>query len=209
MSATPSHIPAPVFCPASARQGPGRPREYDPDRALGAVLGVFKARGYEAASLEDLTAAAGLSRSSFYAAFGSKRGALLAALDLYLEAGETALDRAAAADPEAGPRDAIRRVVDTMFAADVHRAGCFVVDMSAELGARDIEAAGKINDSIARKARFLAGLAAPLVGEAAAEGRARAALALYLGAAAMRKAGAPVTDVDALKTEACRLLGVD
>ena len=42
-----------------------------------------------------------------------------------------------------------------------------------------------------------------------ADGRARAALALYLGAGAMRKAGAPVTDVDALRSEACRLLGVD
>lgn len=203
----PIHAPRPAFAPAALRQGPGRPREYSLDKVLGAILCVFKAQGYEAASVEDLTAAAGLSRSSFYAAFGSKRGALIAALDSYLEAGAASLEAAAVTQPSA--TEAVRAVVHEMFAADVARSGCFVVDMSAELGARDAEAAGMINDSIARKARFLADLATPLVGEAAAEGRARAALALYLGAGAMRKAGAPVTDVDALCSEACRLLGVD
>lgn len=192
---------------AISRTGPGRPREYDPDRVRAAILGVFKSHGYEAASVEDLTAAADLSRSSFYAAFGSKRGALICALGHYLAAGEAALETAASGD--SAPEARIRAVVASMFDADVARSGCFVVDMSAELGTRDVEAAGMINDSIARKARFLAGLCAPLVGEAKAEGRARAALALYLGAASMRKAGAPVTDVDALMAEACRLLGAD
>jgi AcrR family transcriptional regulator len=61
----------------------GRPREFDMDDALAAALSVFWRKGYEGASLTDLTNAMGISRPSLYAAFGNKEQLFRQALDLY------------------------------------------------------------------------------------------------------------------------------
>ena len=61
----------------------GRPREYDPEEALDAAMGVFWARGYAATSLTDLSEATGMNRPSLYAAFGDKRSVFLRALHRY------------------------------------------------------------------------------------------------------------------------------
>jgi AcrR family transcriptional regulator len=61
----------------------GRPREFDIDRALERAMDLFWRQGYEGTSLSDLTRELGLTRPSLYAAFGSKEGLFLKALDLY------------------------------------------------------------------------------------------------------------------------------
>lgn len=67
------------LCPAAK----GRPREFCVDEALAAALRVFWSKGYEGASLSDLTEAMGITRPSLYAAFGNKEALFRKALDLY------------------------------------------------------------------------------------------------------------------------------
>ena len=61
----------------------GRPREFCVDQALAAALRVFWRRGYEGASMAELTAEMGITKPSLYAAFGNKEALFKKALDLY------------------------------------------------------------------------------------------------------------------------------
>ena len=61
----------------------GRPRSFCTDNALDRATDVFWRKGYEGASLSDLTTAMGINPPSLYAAFGSKEGLFNAVLDRY------------------------------------------------------------------------------------------------------------------------------
>ena len=61
----------------------GRVRQFDADEALDRALEVFWARGYEGATLPELTKAMGIARPSLYAAFGNKEQLFHKALDRY------------------------------------------------------------------------------------------------------------------------------
>ena len=61
----------------------GRVRQFDADEALDRALEVFWARGYEGATLPELTRAMGINRPSLYAAFGNKEQLFRKALDRY------------------------------------------------------------------------------------------------------------------------------
>jgi AcrR family transcriptional regulator len=75
----------------------GRPRTFDADAALAAALRVFWARGYESASLTELTREMGISRPSLYSCFGNKEALFRKALDLYGREKLAHLERALAA----------------------------------------------------------------------------------------------------------------
>lgn len=64
---------------------PGRPRAFDADVALEKAMRVFWSRGYQGASLADLTEAMGINRPSLYAAFGNKEALFRKVLDRYGE----------------------------------------------------------------------------------------------------------------------------
>lgn len=68
---------------AIASAARGRPREFDVEKALASALSVFWSKGYEGASMADLTEAMGITKPSLYAAFGNKEALFTKALDLY------------------------------------------------------------------------------------------------------------------------------
>jgi AcrR family transcriptional regulator len=63
----------------------GRPTGFSTEKALEAAMRVFWQKGYEGASLTDLTRAMGINRSSMYAAFGDKEELFQKALKRYTD----------------------------------------------------------------------------------------------------------------------------
>jgi AcrR family transcriptional regulator len=61
----------------------GRTRQFDADQALDRALEVFWLRGYEGATLPELTRAMGINRPSLYATFGNKEQLFRKALERY------------------------------------------------------------------------------------------------------------------------------
>jgi AcrR family transcriptional regulator len=123
----------------------GRPRSFDIDRALDRALLVFWQKGYEGASLSDLTKAVGVNRPSLYAAFGDKEALFRKALDRYLN-GPAAYTQEALKEPTA------RAVVERLLrgAADLNTAprnpgGCLTVQGALVCG----EAADSIRQELA------------------------------------------------------------
>lgn len=72
----------------------GRPRTFDINRAIDQAMMVFWRKGFEGATLDDLTEAMGISRPSLYAAFGNKEALFLKSLDRYRESSASYLQRA-------------------------------------------------------------------------------------------------------------------
>jgi AcrR family transcriptional regulator len=112
----------------------GRPRSFDIDGALDRVLLVFWRKGFEGASLSDLTKAAGVNRPSLYAAFGDKKALFRKALERYLD-GPAAYSQEALKEPTA------RAVVERLLrgAADLSSAprnpgGCLIVQGALACG---------------------------------------------------------------------------
>jgi len=60
-----------------------RPRTFNPDDVLDAARDIFWRKGYQATSLDDITAETGLTKPSLYAAFGDKTSLFLNVLDRY------------------------------------------------------------------------------------------------------------------------------
>ncbi|MEP2989839.1 MAG: TetR/AcrR family transcriptional regulator [Parasphingorhabdus sp.] len=61
----------------------GRPKEFNEDDALMAAVNVFWSKGYDGASMKDLTEAMGINGPSLYATFGDKLNLYLKAIDQY------------------------------------------------------------------------------------------------------------------------------
>jgi AcrR family transcriptional regulator len=114
----------------------GRPRAFDPDEALDRALEVFWRKGYETASMEDLTGAMGIHRPSLYAAFGNKEALYRKALDRYGERSAHFLE--ALREPTArGVAERLLRAAAEVQTGRSHPRGCFMVQALSSGGAAE------------------------------------------------------------------------
>lgn len=90
------------------RSKAGQRRPYDPESLLTVAVGVFNTRGYDGTTMEHLSAAAGIGKSSIYHHVAGKEDLLQRALNRALDALFTILDDL---DPEETPRDKLATVV--------------------------------------------------------------------------------------------------
>ena len=112
----------------------GRPRAFDPDAALDRAMHVFWAKGYEGASLSDLTRAMRINRPSLYAAFGNKEQLFRKVLDRYMNGPLAYFQKALAAGKA---RDVIEQIF--LGAANMANdpgtpAGCLMVQGALACG---------------------------------------------------------------------------
>ncbi len=171
---------------ARTHAGPGRPRCYDEAKVLEKALQVLWRQGYEATSVDDLTAAMGLSRSSFYSAFGSKEGVLIAVLKSYSHAALQALEHLAE-----GPRDeAVKAMLDALSDPAGGPRGCMLVNCITELAPQHEEVAELGRHHLKRIEELFARALSPENPDAARD-KARALSALAIGTLTLRKSGMP------------------
>jgi AcrR family transcriptional regulator len=112
----------------------GRVRQFDADEALDLALKVFWARGYEGATLPELTAAMGINRPSLYAAFGNKEQLFQKALERYQTGPQSFVG-------EALKRPTAREVAEAIFSGFVRMQrdrsgsrGCMIVSGALACG---------------------------------------------------------------------------
>lgn len=124
-------------------------KSFDELEAVRAARTVFWERGYTATSLAQLLAATGLSKSSLYEAFGSKRGLFDRAIDSYLdevmEPLLEGLEKMGAGRPQLL---AWFGSFATAFRSDTRleaTRGCFMLNTAMELNELDEVAAKKVN----------------------------------------------------------------
>jgi AcrR family transcriptional regulator len=115
-----------------------RTKQYDREKVIEAAMGLFWDRGYHATGVADLEAAMGINKFSLYAAFGSKRGLLLEALDHYARTWQAATF--ARLDPRE-PAESILGLFE--FASSlperIGHNGCFLLSVGQELNHADTE----------------------------------------------------------------------
>jgi AcrR family transcriptional regulator len=118
----------------SAPAARGRPRAFDPDATLERAMHVFWAKGYEGASLSDLTRAMRINRPSLYAAFGNKEELFRKVLDRYVN-GPLAYFGEALSAPKA--RDVIEQIflgAAKMAGDPMFPSGCLMVQGALAVG---------------------------------------------------------------------------
>jgi TetR/AcrR family transcriptional repressor of nem operon len=127
-----------------------RKRAFDEQAVLRAARGVFWLRGYEASSLDLLQAAMGLSRSSLYETFGSKRALFTRVLEGYLA--DVIDPRLAPLDRPGAGFDALVTYFENFGAffqtapANLAGRGCLLLNTATELAVLDDDAAAMVEN---------------------------------------------------------------
>ena len=122
---------------AAARRG--RPRAYDPEKALARATAVFWDAGFAATSLDDLADATAMNRPSLYAAFGDKQALYLKALEGYKETARAGMGETLRSGRPLREtlQEFYRRALDMYFAGGAHPRGCFMIGTALTSAVQD------------------------------------------------------------------------
>lgn len=127
-----------------------RPREFDENEVLEKANELFWAKGYRAATPQNLIEAMGLSKSSFYQTFGSKRKLFQRCLQRFINKVIDDLD--ALFDGKDAPH-AFKTFYENMISAATDRKrryGCLICNTATELSPHDKEAEAMVKKGLSR-----------------------------------------------------------
>ncbi len=193
-----------------------RPRKFDEADVVEASRDLFWDQGYAATTIDDLSAATGLGRGSFYKAFGDKHSMFLRSLELYCT---EALDgiRAELRNPDLSPYDRLVghvRGTVTNLVSDTDRRGCLLAKSAAELSATDAAVAKYVKRTLDGWLRELTATVAAAQADGDipagtdAKSMASLLLAVLRGMEALRKGGTSATTIELAAEQAIAVLAV-
>ncbi len=193
-----------------------RPRTFDEAQVVEASRDLFWNQGYTATSIDDLSAATGLGRGSFYKAFGDKHSMFLRSLQLYCTEALHGI-HAELRNPDLPAYDRLvrhLRAAATSVASDSDRRGCLLAKSAAELSSTDPAVAKQVKRTLDGWLRELTATisAAQADGDISPDtdpkSLASLLLAVLRGMEALRTGGASPATIKSAAEQAVALLAV-
>ena len=114
------------------RRGP--PKAFDVDAALDAAVLVFWRKGFEGASLSDLTDAMGINRPSLYATFGDKQALFRRSVDRFVEQGLSVFAESEAESTARRFAERLLRGQADLYTNPKLPPGCFLIQSAISTG---------------------------------------------------------------------------
>lgn len=191
----------------------GRPIEFNRDNAIEAAMEVFWRQGYAATSLPDLLTAMGLSKSSFYQAFGSKQQLFETCLAHFRERQVRRMNAALAVAPSGLEflQKFLRAVAKETRTRDCPK-GCLIMNTATEFAGRDSSIAALVERGLSQFAEVFrtaverAQREGDIAAERDAETLARFIVSTISGLKTMIKAGASPKTAEAIANVALHAL---
>jgi len=124
----------------------GRPLSFNREQVLDAAVQIFWEKGYEGASLDDLTNAMGINRPSLYGKFGNKHGLFMQAIDSYVATitSTQLVPLMEVSDIRQAISGYLGEVIRCVASSD-WPSGCMVVSVAAEVSERDDMVRSKVS----------------------------------------------------------------
>jgi TetR/AcrR family transcriptional repressor of nem operon len=185
-----------------------RPREFDERQVIESLMNVFWAKGYEAATMQDLVSATGLLKGSLYGAFGDKHSMYLVALKHYdktrIQSGIDMLNG------EGTARQKINRLFDSVIESTnkgFFAGGCLLCNASIEMAASDKQVKSEVKTTIRRlRLALLETLEPHCKNNEQAGSLASFVVSAYFGTRTLAKGGAPTAMIGDTRDQCLRLI---